>query len=233
MIKKNIPNIITLSNLSFGVLAITNICLDNFSISCYFIFIAGLLDFLDGFLARLLKVSSEMGKQLDSLADMISFGIAPSIIIFYALIHNNSTHIDLSFIIVLIPICSAIRLARFNIDNNQKYSFSGLPTPANAMFLASLCLFNYNTDIILNYYLMILLIIITSILLISRIKFFSLKFINYNISDNSIKYIFILSSILIIITSFLFNKFSISIALIILLYIVLSLIVNLIRKIKT
>lgn len=232
MIKKNIPNIITLSNLSFGVLAITNICLDNFSISCYFIFIAGLLDFLDGFLARLLKVSSEMGKQLDSLADMISFGIAPSIIIFYTLIHNNSTHIDLSFIIVLIPICSAIRLARFNIDDNQKYSFSGLPTPANAIFFASLCLFNY-PDIILNYYLMILLIITTSILLISRIKFFSLKFINYTISDNSIKYIFILSSILIIITSFLFNKFSISIALIILLYIVLSLIVNLIRKIKT
>ena len=233
MIKKNIPNIITLGNLTLGVLAITNILSGNFTISCYFIFIAGLLDFLDGFLARILKVSSELGKQLDSLADMISFGVAPSIIIFNALSQNNSTHIDLSFIIVLIPICSAIRLAKFNIDDNQGYSFLGLPTPANALFLTSISLFNYNSDIILNYYLIITLIIITSVLLITRIEFFSLKFINYTIGDNSVKYIFTFLSIVIIFTSFLFNKFSISIALIILLYIILSLVVNLIKRIKT
>lgn len=166
MIRKNIPNAITCGNLLCGCLAITSAFNGNLIWAAYLVGIAAVLDFLDGFVARLLKVHSEIGKQLDSLADMVTFGVVPGVIMFHLLnyglfIHalsrakgvhiteivNNSGGEELlskleylswlPYIAFLIPIFSALRLAKFNIDTRQSDSFIGVPTPANTILIAS------------------------------------------------------------------------------------------------
>ena len=151
-IKKNIPNLITCGNLLCGCLAIVSAFQGNLVWSAYLVGIAAVLDFLDGFVARLLKVHSEIGKQLDSLADMVTFGVVPGVIMFHLL--QRSILMDKSFEAVLsrdglqdfiwvpytgflLTIFSCIRLAKFNIDTRQSDSFIGVPTPANTILIAS------------------------------------------------------------------------------------------------
>ena len=218
-------------NLSFGIFSIILASKGSIKLACYCIFIAGLFDFLDGFIARLLTLSSEFGKQLDSLSDMISFGVAPCFIILAIFDSNYSINFSTHIVLLIIPICSALRLAKFNLNNEQNQSFLGLPTPANAMFLASLSLFitsNCNYNIYINYYLLIFVVIVMALLLVIPMRFFSLKFTSYKWDKNLITYIFIIFSILIIITSFLLNNTTISVAIIILLYILISIVSNLI-----
>lgn len=151
-IKAQIPNLFTLGNLFCGCLAIVFIAKDQLVFAAYLVGLAAFLDFFDGFFARLLKVGSDLGKQLDSLADMVSFGVVPGYLMFtlidQAMVRNwfinqpdgmeyQQPENYLAYIAFIITLLSAYRLAKFNIDNRQSHSFIGLPTPANALFFCS------------------------------------------------------------------------------------------------
>jgi len=237
MIKKQIPNAITCLNLLCGCIGIVYAFTD-LTISSYMIFLACVFDFLDGFAARLLKVSSPIGKELDSLADVVTFGVLPGLIV-YNLIAANfieetvntsiSTNIYtfLPFISFSISIFSAVRLAIFNLDTRQSESFLGLPTPANALFFASfpLIINQYPNSAINSYlinpYVLIGLSLFMSYMLVSGIPLFALKFKNFGWGANKIKYVFLACSALLFI---ILNVLSIPI--IIFLYIILSIIEN-------
>ena len=233
--KKHIPNFITSLNLLSGCIGIGLVFGGTIIAASYMIGIAAIFDFLDGMAARLLNVRSELGKQLDSLADLISFGMLPGIILFY-LLNNIFSEADnfikfVPFVAFLIPLFSALRLAKFNIDDRQTTSFIGLPTPANAIFIGSIPLIIVQqSESIINHILsnplfIIALILLLSFLLVAPIPLFSMKFKDLKWKNNSIRYIFIsLSIILFAILLF------VSIPIIILLYILLSIINNTIKK---
>ncbi len=232
---KSIPNIITSLNLFAGSLAIIMVFQEKLHVASLFIGIAAIFDFLDGFTARILKAYSEIGKQLDSLADVISFGLAPSFILYGLMINalnvdgfNQILPIDELILLCLpflIVIFSALRLAKFNIDTNQTTNFIGLPTPANAILIASLPVllwyYNYSflDQVITNQYFLIILILVQSFLLVSNIKMFSLKFSNFSFRDNKIRFVFLGISLILILAIQLF-----AIPTLIILYIVLSLV---------
>ena len=193
---------------------------------------AAIFDFLDGFAARLLKVHSEIGKQLDSLADMVTFGVLPGMILFNLIqptLRANELPSQLAFITFLIPVFSALRLAKFNIDTRQSDSFIGVPTPANSILIGSLPLIlKYNPSfecLILNPYFLIITTIIMSYLLVAELPLFALKFKNFTWADNKIRYIFLVLS-LILLFAFQFTGIPFTI----LLYIVLSVINNLQKR---
>ena len=265
-IKKSIPNFFTLCNLFCGCMSIISALHFGLLSASYFIFLAGIFDFLDGFVARLLKAHSEIGKQLDSLADMVSFGVAPGMIMFelltisgntlspfipsYTLLFQD-TNTYVSLFAMPIPVFSAIRLAKFNIDTRQSNSFIGLPTPANAMLIASLPFIMYKeiTSIdftpatqnsfflkffqgdvihkpeILNPIFLIGIAVICSFLLVAPLPLFALKFKNFSWAENKIRYVFLIFSLALLI---LFQF--VGIPLIILLYIILSVINNFATK---
>ena len=236
---KMIPNLITLLNLFLGCVAVTMAFDGHLVNSALLIVICSFLDFLDGTAARMLNARSEIGKQLDSLADLISFGLAPSAIaftyIYDSLIQENimSNYGFLSFapyMAFVITLLSAVRLARFNIDSRQTTSFIGLPTPANALFFASIPLviafadssgFVYNVlyYITSNTLLLIVLVTVFSWLLVSPIHMFSLKFKNLRLKDNKPRIILLTASLLLFIL-FGFESFTLIMAS----YILLSLI---------
>ncbi len=249
-IKKHIPNFFTCMNLLCGcvgiVYALKGHFPGNFVMASVLILIAAILDFADGFAARIFKVQSELGKQLDSLADMVSFGVLPGMIVFRLLAESSNLTSENEYLVFasfLIPVFSAIRLAKFNLDARQTGSFIGLPTPANAIFISSfpfiieqytplqpnllfskLGLETFHT-LILNTPFLFAICIIMSLLLVSPIRLFSLKFKDFSVADNKVRYIFVgLSVALLILFQF------IGIPLIILLYIVLSVINNLTKK---
>ena len=186
-ITRNIPNIITLANLFCGLCAIIFAFQGNLQLASFCIFAGAFFDFFDGLAARLLKVTGELGKQLDSMADMVTFGVAPGMILFQLIYYSQtlsffqSTYKDpnlfpaiLSF---LLPIFSAIRLAKFNIDPKQTTSFIGLPTPALAIFIAAIPLINTDLfPLFIDLRFLISLSIILPLLLIMKIPLFSLKF---------------------------------------------------------
>ncbi len=186
---KSIPNSITLLNLIFGCLSIVSAFEGNILLASYLILAASVFDFADGFTARLLKAYSPLGKELDSLSDMVSFGVAPSVLAFHLLknslhLGDNSGFTSGHFILVvpfLIAIFSALRLAKFNIDTKQTTSFIGLPTPANALLFAGLVIglhgkyAEYFEQLSGNPYIFATLIIIQSALLVLPIPMFSLK----------------------------------------------------------
>lgn len=175
---KQFPNFLTLMNLSSGMLGIIFVLKGDPVTGIYLVFIAGLFDFLDGFAARFLNATSEIGKSLDSLADVISFGVLPGILAYHVLDTGSNKLPDfMAFTGMLIPFFSAIRLAVFHNDPEQKYNFRGLPTPANAIWVVS-ALFVYlsleNPSII--YTTGIIIIILSGcFLMVSRLKMFSLK----------------------------------------------------------
>ena len=235
IIRRNIPNIITITNLSLGLYSIILIFIGNLYLSGILIFICLFLDFLDGLFARILNVKSELGKQLDSMADLITFGVAPGFILFQLIYYSqtnkylldilsiNSLYIALAG--MLIPIFGAIRLAKFNIDEKQKNSFIGLPIPAVGIFIASLPLNKYS--LFINTGSLVIISIILSVLLISKIPFFSLKISKGETIKSRLK---IIRITLILISVILFVSFYFtSIPFIIILYIILSIINNILK----
>ncbi|WP_395803578.1 CDP-diacylglycerol--serine O-phosphatidyltransferase [Daejeonella sp.] len=203
--KQHIPNAVTCLNLFSGCLGIVFAFNGNLVFASYAILIAAVLDFLDGMLARLLKAYSELGKQLDSLADMVSFGVLPSVIIYHLFLSSAEiTSLSLiSYSAFIIAVFSGLRLAKFNIDTRQSENFIGLPTPANALLIASFpFMMEENNSIFMNYimnpYSLLLFSLIMSFLLISEIPLISLKFKTLRFSENTFRYILIISSILLI-----------------------------------
>lgn len=228
-IKKHIPNSITCMNLFSGCVSIVLAFHGFFLWALLFILLAGVFDFCDGMAARLLHTSSVIGKELDSLADVVSFGLAPSMIIFKH-IDNISDSEWVMFLAFFIAVFSALRLAKFNVDTRQTSSFIGLPTPPNAIFFASLLSI---TDpmmpvpsylgremfmpILNNLWVILFLVAIFSYLLVAEIPMFSLKFKNLSWSDNKVRFVFlILSALLLIVFQLAAFPF------IILLYLVMS-----------
>jgi len=191
--RKQIPNIITLLNLLSGCIAITMAFQGIFEGVVLWVVIAALFDFLDGMVARLLKAYSNIGKELDSLADVVSFGVAPAVAVFILLRDHLTSPAALNgvpqlipYLAFLIPLFSAFRLARFNLDERQSSSFLGLPTPANALFWISYC---YGIDRLAPLessflYLTLALIVILSLLMVSEIPMFSLKIKSWRLKGN-------------------------------------------------
>ena len=228
---KHLPNLFTLINLSLGFFSILLSSQGNFSSAALLILFASIADFLDGFLAKKLNAVSDLGKQLDSLSDMITFGVSPSILMYYFLLELPQTISPYSnYLVVLIPIFSALRLAKFNIDANQDQNFKGLPTPANALFFALLVYFLSNNQTLFSaeilYKILLVLIMIFSYLLNSNVMFFSLKFFSLGWVGNEFRYAFLLICLFVIAIAFFMNILGLSVSIIILLYIVLSLLNN-------
>jgi CDP-diacylglycerol--serine O-phosphatidyltransferase len=218
-IKNYIPNFLTCCNLICGCLGIVY-CLEERSIpAAYFVWIAAVFDFFDGFAARLLKVHSTIGKELDSLADVVSFGVLPSLVM-YKLIASSSSIPWLPYAAFMIAAFSALRLAIFNVDETQRDSFKGLNTPANTLFITSLPLLSGSIASWLHQdWLLVLITIVFSLLMVSPIKFFAFKFKNFTWADNQSRFSLIgISTVLLIIFQVA------AIPLIILLYILTSLI---------
>jgi len=228
-IKKHIPNAITCCNLICGCLAIVQIFEGNLVLAAYLVGLAAIFDFFDGFVARLLHVSSPIGKDLDSLADMVTFGIVPGFVMFQLIRisllsqnpNNPDTSYSIAFFAFIIPVLSAVRLAKFNHDTRQTDSFIGVPTPANAMFICSipLILEGGNFQFILNPFTLCLFSLILSLLLVSEIHLFALKFKNFKWKGNEIRFVF-LGLCLTLISTLHF----IAIPLIIILYILISIV---------
>lgn len=234
-IKKHIPNTITCGNLLCGCLAIVQAFEGNLIWASYLIGIAAVLDFFDGFAARLLKVSSPIGKDLDSLADMVTFGVVPGITVFILLRMSIEKYYELdlnqnvAFAAFLIPIFSAVRLAKFNNDTRQSDSFIGLPTPANAILIGSVPIISVYDDFNYVYhpYLLIAVTCVLSFLLVVELPLFALKFKHFKWKDNEIRFVFLaLSVALLVIFQF------VGIPLVIILYILMSVINNLFFKKK-
>ncbi|WP_452226397.1 CDP-alcohol phosphatidyltransferase family protein [Lacinutrix cladophorae] len=241
-LKSYIPNFITLLNLFCGSIAVILAVNNLFVASVIFVFLGIFFDFFDGFFARKLQVQSALGIQLDSLADMVTSGLVPGIIMFKLLslsadgpsinVSSWSTFMQwegfklnpIALLGLCITLASAYRLAVFNLDEEQQSYFKGLPTPANTLLIVSLPLILefQNSDamnsIILNKWFLLAVTFLSCYLLNSNIKLFALKFKNYGFKDNAIRYIFILLSLVILVVL----QFA-AIPLIILIYIILSL----------
>lgn len=188
---KHIPNMFTLGNLSCGTLAIVNIFNDEPKTAVYLVLLAAVLDFFDGFLARLLKVSGELGKQLDSLADLVTFGLAPACLL-YSLSYNIHGIYRYSFL--LLAVFSAYRLAKFNLDTRQTTSFIGVPTPITGITVMSMAMIDggFFYELVFDYeYGYLIFCAVVSMLLISEIKLPSLKIKKGPIS-NYYQHIFLL-----------------------------------------
>lgn len=181
--KKVIPNLITCANLGIGSVGIYFTILGEEPEAFYFVIAAGLMDFLDGFAARLLKVQSDIGKQLDSLADLVSFGLLPAFFMLQLLTEQS----DWYWVAISIAIFSAVRLAKFNIDETQTDHFKGLPTPANAIMLTSIVFLPFE----LHEYTLISICVLASILLISPIQLLALKFSSVSWKGNEPRWLLI------------------------------------------
>lgn len=235
--KKHIPNTLTCLNLVCGCLSAMSALKGNLETAAIFIITAAVFDFLDGFAARLLKVSSAIGKELDSLADVVSFGVAPGMIIYTWLVrctegisplHQGAIYDYLPFIALLVPALSAVRLARFNIDENQATSFLGLPTPANAMFLGFLPLAAEKLVFLNNFWIVWGLTVIFSLLLVTNIWMLSLKFKDFKWQGlNIARYILLIIGV-ILIPIFGWGAFPI----IIMAYIIISLLYHALIKLQ-
>lgn len=203
---KHIPNLITSLNLASGFMAIIFASNGQLLPASWFIAAAMIFDFLDGFSARLLKAYSDIGKELDSLADVVSFGVAPGVIIFRLLhvalmpgsneIFDDNISTTLILIIpAIMPACAALRLAIFNLDKSQVTTFKGLPTPANAIGVISIIIaVNYSESSWLTAFsssprLLILFTVFLSVLMVTRISLFSLKLTNFGFKGNEGRYI--------------------------------------------
>jgi len=235
--KRHIPNFITALGLLSGCISIAYSTGGDLKRAGIFILIAALFDFFDGWIARMLKCVSEFGKQLDSLSDVISFGVAPSFILYKLMVFSrveSSTHFDIaepgllqtlllssSF---LVAIFAALRLARFNIDASQKESFRGLPTPGAALLIVSLGFIidqrNLSIEpVLLKLWFLVGFTLFVCWLMVSGIRMFSLKFKNYSLKDNVLRYLFLLLSAVLIVVFRIPGIFPV-----ILLYILLSLV---------
>ena len=198
--KKHIPNAITCCNLISGCIAIFYAIMGYFQVALLAIIAGAIFDFFDGMVARLLHVSSPIGKELDSLADVVTFGVAPSVMLCMwqgIMIQANELPFFLMFLPLLMAAFSALRLAKFNLDERQAMGFIGLPTPANALFWASLItcwgakLLSFAPILPIT----IVLMLLSCYLLVSEIPMFALKFKTWGWKGNEVKWIFLLTCI--------------------------------------
>ncbi|SHN22090.1 CDP-diacylglycerol---serine O-phosphatidyltransferase [Cyclobacterium lianum] len=194
---RHIPNTLTCLNLLSGMIGILYVVQNGPYYGFYFILAAAVFDFFDGFAARWLKVQGEMGKQLDSLADMVTFGVLPSFIAFF-LIQSAGGHPFLPYLAFLIGIQSALRLAKFNIDERQEDRFIGLPTPANALFFSTLPLLaageSFFGELLQNPWLLSTISVLFALLLTAEIPLIALKFKDYSWKNNLFRYLLVLVS---------------------------------------
>jgi CDP-diacylglycerol--serine O-phosphatidyltransferase len=227
---KHIPNLFTLLNLVFGCLAIIVILQSGIGLitteegvqmmnmpeqiflASLFIALAAVVDFFDGFVARLMKASSDMGKQLDSLADVVSFGVAPALIVYQFLrlsVAREENGLDASFgwllPALLLPCAAAWRLARFNIDETQTYHFKGVPVPAVGLLVASFPLIFWHsstdtvTGIFLNKWIWYAVVVLLSWLMVSGMPVMSLKFKDYSFKNNMSKWLLVFLAIVLVV----------------------------------
>jgi len=219
MLKKYIPNLLTLLNLLCGTIAVIFAVNNELEIAAYFVLLGIFFDFFDGFAARIFKVEGELGKQLDSLADVVTSGVVPGIVIYKLLQTKNTIEIFntevvswktqeielLPFFGLLFTLAAAYRLAKFNIDERQTSSFIGLPTPAATLVVLSLPLIlNYSslefaTALIENKWFLIILTVVLSFLMNAEIPLFSLKFKDYSWKNNKVKFVFLILAIALVI----------------------------------
>ncbi len=233
--KNYIPNFITLGNLFFGTIATIVAVQGEYELTALFVSLGIFLDFFDGFAARIFKVSGDLGKQLDSLADMVTSGVVPGIVMFHLLDNTANKSMDfnnllevssfIQFVGLILTLGACFRLAKFNIDARQSESFIGLPTPAMSLFVVFLPLVQIHSEIdfiknlISNHYFLTIITVILTYLMNAPIHLLSLKFKNYKVRENSYKYVLIFLSVILI--TFLRE---LSIPLIIISYILLSII---------
>lgn len=246
-IKKHIPNLFTLANLFCGTVAAMFAVSGYYEMTAIFVAIGIFFDFFDGFLARILGVSGELGKQLDSIADVVTSGVVPGLLMFFLMktnvINGSNVEMNISFgqyepdfgylpyVALLLTLASGYRLAKFNIDTRQSDSFIGLPTPAMSLFVVSLPLIYQSTDIeivrtlLVNNNFLIGITVALSILMNAELPLFSLKFKEYSLKNNWIKYLFLVVSV-----GLIWQLQYLAIPIIITFYVVLSLITKLLKK---
>jgi len=207
-IKKHIPNLITLLNLFCGCIAVVYVSESNFVTAFYFVCLGIFLDFFDGFFARLFKVSSPLGLQLDSLADMVTSGVVPGYVMFSLFTnsaHEIGTNAFIPFLGFIVTLGSCYRLANFNIDTRQTDSFIGLPTPANALFILSLPLVLKFSDsllileILTNQWILLAITLCSAYILNAEIPLFALKIKKFTLKDNLLQVVFLLISIALVV----------------------------------
>jgi CDP-diacylglycerol---serine O-phosphatidyltransferase len=246
---KQVPNLFTLLNLFFGCIAVIFILQNGISImynadgtqlidmpekiwlASLFIGLAALVDFLDGFVARMFKVSSSFGKQIDSLADLVSFGVAPGMILYQFLRmsfmkQQDGLNISLWMLLpaLIIPCAAAYRLAKFNLDDLQQYGFKGVPTPAVGLLVASFPLIYYTANnetivsLLLNKWILYAIIFLLSYLMVSNISIMSLKFKDFSLKNNLSKIILVIATLI----AAIFLKW-LAVPIIFIFYIILSL----------
>ncbi|PBJ13824.1 phosphatidylcholine/phosphatidylserine synthase [Flavobacterium sp. ACN6] len=235
-IKKHIPNLITLINLFCGCIAIVFVSQGDYLMAFYMVCLGIFFDFFDGFFARLFKVSSPLGLQLDSLADMVTSGVAPGYVM-YSMFLKSANPQDLiglvyiPFLGFIITLGACYRLANFNIDTRQTDSFIGLPTPANALFVLSLPLvveFSNSLmmlEILTNHWVLLLMTLCSAYIMNAEIPLFSLKIKKFSLKENALQIMFLVISVLMVVL-----LQYIAIPLIIIFYVLLSIINNLFLK---
>lgn len=215
---RHLPNFLTCCNLLCGCFGIVFVLEGREIPAAYFVWLAGVFDFFDGFAARMLKVTSSIGKELDSLADVVSFGILPALVM-YKMISTSSDSSALPYIGFTIAVFSALRLAIFNVDETQRDSFRGLNTPANTIFITSLpLLYNQVGRWLYEPVVLVAITLLFSFLLVSRIEFFAFKFKSFRWEDNKMRFTFLLLAVLLLI-----SLQYLAVPIVILLYIVFSL----------
>ncbi|MCD8404931.1 CDP-alcohol phosphatidyltransferase family protein [Tenacibaculum dicentrarchi] len=240
--KKHIPNLVTLGNLLCGTIAVIFAIKGDFFGVAILVILGIIFDFFDGLLARLLGVQGELGKQLDSLADMVTSGVVPGIVMlqlfvtaldvdavgYFGVDIYGATGSNLPYFGLLLTLGACYRLANFNIDTRQSDSFIGLPTPAMALFVISLPLIAeysnqaFFVDLINNSYFLAIVTIVLTFLMNAEIPLFALKFKTFGFKENALKYIFLALCVLLLIVL----KF-VAIPLIILIYVTFSVVNNL------
>jgi CDP-diacylglycerol--serine O-phosphatidyltransferase len=226
--KKHLPNFLTCCNLLCGCIGIVVSLEGHMVPAAYFVWVACIFDFFDGFAARMLKTSSAIGKELDSLADIVSFGVLPAVVM-YKMIGASTDSAILPYVAFCIAVFSALRLAIFNVDETQSDSFRGLNTPANTLFITSLPLLH---DVVGRWlyepWVLVSITVVFSLMLVSRIEIFALKFKNFSWKDNQVRFTFLILSVLLMIA-----LRTPAIPVIIILYVVLSLIENAMKRTKS
>jgi len=246
-IKRHIPNLLTLGNLLCGTMATIAAVNSDYLTAASLVVLGIVFDFFDGFAARILKVSGELGKQLDSLADMVTSGVVPGIIMYKLMIENNKTFLGdmvsknqaaefvmydlLAGLGLILTLAACYRLGKFNIDTRQSDSFIGLPTPAMSLFVIALPLIPAYSDnlffieLVQNNYFLIGVTVVLSYLMNAEIPLFSLKFKTFGVKENVLKYVFLVLSVVVLLTLEV-----IAIPTIIILYVALSIGSNLSSK---
>lgn len=233
-VKSQIPNVITLLNLFCGCVAVVYASQDQFEWAFLFVCLGIFLDFFDGFFARLFKVQSELGLQLDSLADMVTSGVAPGLVMFQflkSLQYNADNFSFLPYVGFVVTLGACFRLANFNIDTRQTDSFIGLPTPANALFIISIPLvvlygnINLVNEVLGNPWVLTVICLLSAFIMNAEVPLFSLKVKNFSFQKNSLQIFFLSASVVLLV---LFRYLGVT--LVILLYVLTSVFNNFFAK---